>query len=421
MNKNQKNSVLFTTLAISIGVVLTCITVIYIIFWGLAAGFVALLFANGKNASSHPEVIAVDSINSSCKLDQNAAYYYFKSYNKICAYSFADEEIADIMQEDHYNYINDFAVCDQWIFYLLEFQEAGYTRGELWRYNRTTSEKEKIFDNIDNSYIEIYNGYLLYDDNDHDYFCPVDEDPKSAGVPWMRLFEEDEFNGSEQFMSFNGMIIGRYYNKISRTYDITCIREETSGKRIMPWDVFGTRLLIEDEWYSISDREKWLARGVTNGYRRDTGESQFTVEDGRIVGILPEYNDAIYEALKRDISQGDADSDHLFQIDPGTDQISTIYNTNSAYGRIKIIGYEDGMVYLLYDNIDDESYKVCVRSIDSEEEEELFEISRQNTIFIDWCNDHMIVYNDGGIILVYSVKKRTLSNTYSNSDDNSSR
>lgn len=390
MKKNTR-----TIIIVSVVAVLLACAVVLAMACVLLFGYVVIVVYIGIKNNIPTEVIVVNSINSRHEIDKDISYYFYSSDNAIYAYSFAEEETINILQEDLF--IDDFAVYDQWILYLLEFEEEDSTREELWRYNRTTDEKEMIFEDIDCSYIETFNGYFLYDDNDIDYVCPVDKNPNDGSVPWMEMFEENKLDGNEQFIFFNGMTIGRYYDKESDTYHITCIREEASGRRIVPWDLYGPRLLIDDDWYSILDRKediKYEVMGHNNTW--DIVENQLTVEDGRIVGILTEF---LAPSSRQDnVSQYYIGDDFLFEINLKTNKISTIYSTN---GSTRIIGYEDGLVYLL----DDKSYKVSVNLMDEDGEEELFEIPKQDKIFIDWSNDHIIVHNKETVILIYSVEK----------------
>lgn len=385
--------------------------------------------SNANRWLLNSECIVVESLNSGWKIEQDVSYYFYSSSNNIYAYSFEEQKTIDVLQEDYLIY--DFAVYDQWIFYLIKpTRENGDMREEFWKYNWVTAEKEVLSESIDCTYVEVYNKYLLYDDADIDYVCLVDKNPNEDSVPWMDLFEENSIDGGEQFIiyggngenekfiSYDGIMVGRKYDSNTSTYRITCIREESSGKRIRPWGIIDRRLLIVSEignkwWFSISDNEKRIVGAILGRTDRSwrLQESQFTVENDRIVGILSDLYAPYGAGDYNDMSQGDRGGDYLFQITPinrniyDQYEISIIYNTNTSYQRI--IGYEEGIIYLLKYTRDSESYVIYSKTIDNDEEEMLFEIPRrrEHDMYIDWCNGHMVIRYEEEGILIYSVEE----------------
>lgn len=429
----KKQKVIFIIACVLGGILSILYVVFFTIFLFTGSVTRLLIFMANSNTArriSNPEHIVVESLNSDWKIDQDTSYYFYRSENAIYAYSFAEKKLIDILQEEYFIY--DFAVYDQWIFYLIKpNSENGNTGREFWKYNWVTAEKEMLSESIDCTYVEVYNEYLLYDDADIDYVCPVEKNPNEGSVSWMDLFEEDSIDGGERFIiygrtggnehfiSYDGIMVGREFNSNTDTYRITCIREESSGKRISKHDVW--RLIVVsksgDKWlFSISDNEErivYTILGVRDGswYLE---ENQFTVENDRIVGILSEFYPPYGAGTYKDMSQGDRDGDYLFQLTP-TDasitymynqyEISIIYNTDSRYQRI--IGYEDDIIYLLKYTSDSDSYSIYLKTIDSDEEELLFEIPRRSEqdMFIDWCNGHMIIRYEEAGILIYSVEE----------------
>lgn len=426
MHKTKKITIIIGCVMAGILVFLIAILVTFFLLYKFVDNiYIGLIQAN---VNSERERIVVESLNSSWKIDQDASCYFYRSNNTIYAYSFAEEKLIDVLQEEYFIY--DFAVYNQWIFYLIKSnKENGDTGREFWKYNWVTAEKEMLSESIDCTYVEVYDEYLLYDDAGIDYVCLVDKNPNEDSVPWMDLFEENSIDGGEQFIiyggngenekfiSYDGIMVGRKYDSNTSTYRITCIREESSGKRIRPWGIIDRRLLIVSEignkwWFSISDNEKRIVGAILGRTDRSwrLQESQFTVENDRIVGILSDLYAPYGAGDYNDMSQGDRGGDYLFQITPinrniyDQYEISIIYNTNTSYQRI--IGYEEGIIYLLKYTRDSESYVIYSKTIDNDEEELLFEIPRrEQDMFIDWCNGCMIIRYEEAGVLIYSVEE----------------
>lgn len=433
MKKTKKAIIIIACVMAGILVILSAVFFIISLFSGYLIFIIDKKHENDVNRiRSNPEQIMVESLNSSWKINQDTSYYFYSSKNTIYAYSFDEVKTIDVLQEEQENYfIYDFAVYDQWIFYLIRPNRWDADTGEeFWKYNWVTAEKEVLSESTDCTYVEVYNEYLLYNDSGIDYICPVAKNPNVYSVPWMELFEEDNIGGGEQFIiyggngeneafiSYDGIVVGRKFDSNTGTYYITCIREESSGKRIINKDIIAERLLIVSEtgdkwWFSISENEEQIVSGVLSSPSGSWNlqESQFTVENNRIVGILSKFFTPYGAGSYYDLSQGQRDSDYLFQL-TSTDQniynqykINIIYNTDSSYQRI--IGYEDDIIYLLKYTIDSDSYSIYLKTIVGNEEEMLFEIPKRQEqhMFIDWCNGCMIIrYKEDGI-LIYSVEE----------------
>lgn len=354
--------------------------------------FVALvlwLFGHLVDSRSH-EFYEVENINGKNILNAGSTYYFYSSSKTIYGYSLADNEKVVILEEEQR--IWDFCSYGDRIFYSLRVDAESEAGQEIWEYNWVSGEKSLLLEDAECTYIAAYNNYLIYDNFAVDYICAIGGDMRDESTELLFLFEEEDKSGEEQFTVFQGMLVGRQYDSSLGAYGITCVKGET-GEDILK-DLNGPRVLVNDSLFS-AETLQWkdsLEEMIkpTRDLVEYIGKADLTVEDGKIIGLT--------SALHHyPVDQSSVDFDFLFEVDPETGQIRILYSQKTNMPRI--IGYKDGMVYLM------EDYKLYREPIDGGERVELFDLPEENTMYFKWYGDYLMIRgNEKKIIGAYLVK-----------------
>lgn len=100
-----------------------------------------------------------------------------------------------------------------------------------------------------------------------------------------------------------------------------------------------------------------------------------------VIGITQVPRNPRYQASR--ISQLGLRYDILFSYDPQTEACEILYQPKN--NRTRIIGYQDGMVYLFRKN------KIYRENLDSGKKEELATIPESETYTFDWWKDYLLV------------------------------
>lgn len=357
-----------------------------LILTALVGGALLLFFTLPR---SH-ECYTVENINGKNILDEENAYYFYKSSKAIYGYSLADNEEVLILEEEQR--IWDFCSYGDWIFYSLRVDAEGEAGQEIWEYNWVSGEKSLLLEKAECTYITAYNDYLIYDNFSVDYICAIGGDLLDESIELRLLYDEEDKSGEEQFTISQGMLVGRRYDSRSGAYDITCVKGET-GEDILE-DLNGPRVLVNDSLFS-ADTLQWkdsldeLIKS-TRAFADYFEEAHVTVEDGKIIGLTSAlYN---YPYVQSSVA-----FDFLFEVDPETGQVRILYSLKENMPRI--IGYKDGMVFLM------ENYKLFREPIDGGERVELFDLPEENTMYFEWYGDYLMIRdNEKKIIGAYLVK-----------------
>ena len=129
-----------------------------------------------------------------------------------------------------------------------------------------------------------------------------------------------------------------------------------------------------------------------------------TWEDGKIIGLLTVSKDS-NNSIR--LKQYEVRNDLLFEIKLETDTSRIIYSTEN--NKTRIIGYRDGIVYLLKDDV------IYQEELDGGEQLELLDLRESGLslyaedgkhldITFDWQGDNLIIrHRNGSAIMSISV------------------
>ena len=110
-------------------------------------------------------------------------------------------------------------------------------------------------------------------------------------------------------------------------------------------------------------------------------KDKLTVENGEIIGLLHVVKNRYCDPY--DPPQRDLKYDILFRLNPETGESGILYSAENR--RSRIIGYQDGTVYLMKD------YKIYTQTIGNRKKELFFELPEQYDYIFDWQGDYLIV------------------------------
>ena len=119
-----------------------------------------------------------------------------------------------------------------------------------------------------------------------------------------------------------------------------------------------------------------------------------TSENGHIIGLVHVPRESYCDSF--DPSQDELKCDVLFQLNPKTGENSILYKTEN--NRTRIIGYQDGVIYLLRD------FKIYSSIMESKEEKLIAELPEDTFYEFDWQGDYLIVICRDGIYGAYKVR-----------------
>ncbi len=140
------------------------------------------------------------------------------------------------------------------------------------------------------------------------------------------------------------------------------------------WDAYS-----EDIWEMCEKAENALGE---RGYA-DLGvyASHFAWSDGVYVGIVQVPLNSYYSDTR--LKQGDLRYDILFSYDPTADRCEILYQSKN--NRTRIIGYQDGNVYLYQRD------RIFCKNLETGKQEILAWLPKSLTYTFDWWEDQLIV------------------------------
>lgn len=375
----------------------------------------------------------VEHINSDANRNGDDTNYFYMNARGVFCYSLKDgSSTAYVYMDDSEYMIDDFAVWNEYIYYVRENSEEC----ELWKCNYKTGEETRLLSNEDITVlnngknlirgkdgrgyfnIDVYEDYLYFAIMYlPEYICPIGGDILKDSFNISTLFQEDDKSGNIQQTEFEGIVIERYYNFDRERYETVGIRGKGGEKILYSYN--------EDSIIVDSKRVKFAKEAGTSDFQYSIdGEAgqhdieclqqknfecskvkdkHLTVEEGRIIGIMSVSR---HPNISYDLYQSDIDRDILFDLDIETGESWILYDTKS--NQEKIIGYEEGTLYLVRDG------KVYSHLLDGDQERELFELPEEEEYIIDWQAGYLIIrdkqhYNDknGEVIIAYSTSKET--------------
>lgn len=375
----------------------------------------------------------VEYVNSDvnpCK--DKERYFYLYDKGTLGSYSFEDGTTQEhISLSDENQRISDYAVWEEDIYYVIEYnvKVKGHTHEyELRKLNYETGEETVLIPKEDMDqfhgnetirseyyvYVEVYGGYVFFElTSGYEYMCPIDGNMLTDSFDVDTLFQEEDESGEIQQVVYDGIQVERYFN--GKRYVTVGIRGQGGYNIMVDADkdrsayVEGQRVQFRRErypgdiQYSLDGQRTW--QPVTCLQEKiykmsDIYEEYLTVEDGKIIGLLCVSDDPY---MRRYLMASDIRKDVLLEMDIDTGESRILYDTKN--NKTKIIGYRDGIVYLV------KAGKVYSQQLDGSERIELFNLPKDGEYRINWQAGYLIIrtwdvtgnWNEGEIIEVYNT------------------
>lgn len=247
------------------------------------------------------------------------------------------------------------------------------------------------------------------DEEEHYFICPIDGELKTDCVEVNTLFPKEDRTGREQTVLYRGMRIRRSYDTEKERYRIIELGEKEGRPDIFssaPKDTAtiraGGKLISLGN--QRSDTSYWV-EGDSEEHRIDfLDEAAFAfsvrqsdklmTEKGEIIGLTHAIKNFRCESW--DPPQDELQYDVLFRLDPETGESDILYSPWNNLTRI--IGYQDGVVYLLRD------FKIYSRVMENEEENQIVELPEDTYYEFDWQGNYLIIIDREGIYGAYKVR-----------------
>lgn len=374
-------------------------------------------FFSGLNADQEEENYVVKRLSAESNARGDDEKYIFRQGKKILSYSLKTEELTefDINKPEGERITCDAIVGDQ-VYYVL-------SNHIVRRFDCKKQIDKEVLSEEDLSSICSFeywpeSGYLFITGSekvlllmikDRAFICPADGDLKTDCIGVNTLFPEEDKTGGEQIIRYRGMRIGRRYDVKKERYQIIDIWEEKDGRSLFSYN---ERYTIKAEKIQVIMDHTWgycnytyLAEGtpkeqdirclnVTAYKDSHIQGNKLTTENGDIIGLVHVPRESCYDSF--DPSQDDLKYDALFRLNPQTGENSILYKTENNCTRI--IGYQDGVIYLLRD------FKIYSSIMESREEKLIAELPEDTYYEFDWQGDYLIVINQNGIYGAYKVR-----------------
>ena len=371
-------------------------------------------FFSGLNADQEEENYVVKRLSAESNARGDDEKYIFRQGKKILCYSLKTEELEeyDINLPEGERITCDAIVGDQ-VYYVLSNHIVRRFDCKKQIDKEVLSEEDirSICDLEHWTYLFVTSSgqNLVLMIKDRAFICPADGDLKTDCIGVNTLFPEEDKTGGEQIIRYRGMRIGRRYDVKKERYQIIDIWEEKDGRSLFP----------HNERYTIKSGETQVILNHTRDYRDYSYQvegtlreqrirclnvtaykdshiqgNKLTTENGDIIGLVHVPRESCYDSF--DPSQDDLKYDALFRLNPQTGENSILYKTENNCTRI--IGYQDGVIYLLRD------FKIYSSIMESREEKLIAELPEDTYYEFDWQGDYLIVINQNGIYGAYKVQ-----------------
>ena len=322
-------------------------------------------------------------------------YYYIDDNTKIYKYSSDQEKAIELLNCNQVIY--DLRIYDKYIYYA--------TYAQVYRYNMETGEVHCIFNDDTVTYVcmDIYKDYLYVMDGQKDYIyrCALDNVLNAEYEDIGSFFQQEHKENEIVQMLLDGLIVEGYYDEVEQTYRILSMRAQDTGRRILR----GNTELFVDEKRIIFERDKITGANMPYSYQIE-GETRKSIQclEKKEYNVSDIYEEYIYEDgdseiiglisvsnnpnVSSKLYQSDIKKDILFNLNICTGESKIIYDTKDNMTRI--IGYNDGIVYLFKDD-----YKIYSQPISGGKATEIASIPRADDVVFDWCGDYLIIrYKD---------------------------
>lgn len=338
----------------------------------------------GINASSRNYVFQEEY-----SFDDNGDYYFADLNAGICKYSSEKGEVEVIL--NHGGILQSFFVCDNYI-----YSDNGY----IYRYDMETGENICILDYRDVNYVamQVRDGYIyILQNNDHVYRWPLNGTFENDREYMGDYFPKDNQTGEMVQITMDGLLIEGYYNPDEQQYCIASVREQDTNRVVVQDNhievvVGGKKVAIYRDRrnqqmpysYQVEGEErKAISCLEKSGYRKSELYEQYMTQEGEstIIGLINISKNPVFSW---ELPQYDIARDMLFSLDVNTGESKIIYDTKDNMTRI--IGYNDGIVYLFKDD-----YKIYSQPLSGGKATEIASIPRADDVMFDWCGDYLII------------------------------
>ena len=384
---------------------------------------------NMKNSNSILPIIAISFLFSGCTLQTEDEYFSADGYytvnclNAKSMNSISDEEHYFTENKEYYytdKYGGDlyrYSIEDNKNEHIMSCPEN--TRrpliqgeyfyypddSEVYRYDLQTKETQKIFEEtyMTDISLDIYGKYLYIQDyqTERAYRMDIEDDRNVQAEELGNFLPQAIVKSIEPVqVELDGVVIQGYCNYEDDWYRITSIRTADMNRRIISGD---TEIKVDDKYVKFIRNKRYP--NTPYNYRVDGGlrksincfdkadyknsdlYEQYMYQDGEetIIGLM---NVSGYPLASIDLSQQAIKRDVLFSLNIDTGESQILYNTKN--NQTRIVGYEDGILYLFKKN-----YKVYKQPLSGGEVTEILSIPKSNDVVFDWCEDYLIVrYRD---------------------------
>ena len=253
---------------------------------------------------------------------------------------------------------------------------------------------------------------LMIDGHDEEelyYICPIDGELKTDCVEVNSLFPKEDKTGREQSILYRGMRIRRSYDAEKKKYQVIELGEKDGRPEIFnsaPKDTATIRVAgkLISLGHQRNNMSNWVEEGSEERRIGCLNESVFDfsviqpdklmTENGEIIGLVHAIRN--YTCDSWNPSQDELRYDVLFWFDPKTEKDGILYSPWN--NRSRIIGYQDGVIYLLKD------YKIYTRTVENEKEKLVVELPSDTNYMFDWQGDYLIVIRQDSIYGAFKVR-----------------
>ncbi len=401
--------------AMTIGVVAGVLGVVALVMIGITS-MISFCFS-GMNPSREEEKYVIIRLSAESNSRGDEEDYIYRDGKKIVCYSLKTEELTEyVINKPEGERITWDTDVDSMFYYVL-------SNHVIRRFDLEKQIDEEILSEEDmrrmcgfehwpeSTYILIARSEqdILLNVEDNIFICPVDGNLKTDCIGVNTLFSEEKRTGGEQVIQYRGMRIGRRYDVKKEKYQITDIWKEKNGR---PLFSYGERYTIKVEETQVilnhtrgycnytyqvegTPKEQGIRCLNTTAYKNSHIQgNELTTENGHIIGLVHVPRESYCDSF--DPSQDELKCDVLFQLNPKTGENSILYKTEN--NRTRIIGYQDGVIYLLRD------FKIYSSIMESKEEKLIAELPEDTFYEFDWQGDYLIVICRDGIYGAYKVR-----------------
>ena len=296
---------------------------------------------------------------------ENKDYFYKSADGVVYQYKLDTQE-----KKILYTTENSAKTCKFAIPYLIYIYESSNYTYRINRVNLELKEEECLYETSRYVYpsLDIIDNDIYIQINDDEelitYRCPVDGDVATQlqQIDTTSHFSSNISTDNEQYTHLAGRNI------------VVKKDERTRVNMYFSYQVEGE----QEKFIDCFNKKGYANSRLVKGYLTAENENE-------IKGIMSVSGNRRESVL---LNQGDIVRDMLFELNIDTGESQILYNTKN--NQTRIVGYEDGILYLFKKN-----YKVYKQPLSGGEAIEILSIPKSNDVVFDWCEDYLIVrYRD---------------------------